>query len=81
MSGLDRAGPNVDRGAIHFVDLKEMEAVAGTDNVRDGIDCADFMEVNLFNRDAVDCGFCFSEDLEDSAGGGFDGGGDLGLVD
>ena len=58
-----------------------MEAVAGTDNVGNGIDRTDFVEVDFVDGEAVNRGFGFAEDLEDATGGGFDGGGDFGFVD
>src|SRR5262249_23684995 len=48
-----------------------IEREGDTDDVADGIDGADFVEVHLFNIDAVDGGFGFAQRLEDAFGGGF----------
>ncbi len=40
----------------------------GADDVDDGVDCADFMEVDLFDRNRVDGGFGFTEQAKGAGG-------------
>ena len=55
---------------MDFRDVQEIEGDAGSDDIRDGIDCADFMEVNFFNRHAVDTGFGLALSEENGGSGG-----------
>ena len=61
MFGLDRAAADVDGGDVNFVDVEQIERHAGADDIGDGIDRADFVEVNFFDGDAVDARFGFAQ--------------------
>ena len=45
--------------------VEQIERDAGADDVGDGIDRADFVEMNFFDGDAVDPRFGFAEPLKD----------------
>ena len=53
----------------------------GGDDVDDGVDCAYFVEVNLFDVDVVDFGFGGAEEFEGLDGGLFDWRGEVCGVD
>ena len=69
MLGLNCAAANVDRGRMDFGDVKKIECDAGSDDIGNGIDRADFVEVNFFDGDAVDAGFGFAQPEENGGGG------------
>lgn len=81
MCGFDGARAYVDGRAIDLVNFEQVESVAGTDDVSNGIDSTDFVEVDLVDGETVDSGFGFAEDLEDATGGSFDGSWDFSFVD
>ena len=58
-----------------------MQAHANADDVADGIDRADFVEMDLFDTDAVGGGFGFSERLKNASSGDFNGIGQIGGSD
>jgi hypothetical protein len=62
---LGGAAAYVESRAGEFLDAQDLEADAGPDDVYDGIDRADFVEMDLFKRDVVHPGFGFAELLED----------------
>ena len=51
-----------------LVDGEQIEGKADADDVADGIDRADFVEMHLFDIDAVDGGFGFAQNAEDALG-------------
>ena len=55
---------------------KCMDAGGGSDDVDDGVDCADFVEVDFLDGDVVDFGFAGTEEFEGVNGGLFYGGGE-----
>ena len=55
--GVDRAAADIDGGRMDLADIEEIERHAGAHDVGDGIDRADFVEVNFFDRHAVHPGF------------------------
>ena len=48
----------------------------GADDVDDGVDGANFVEVDIFDGHGVDAGFGFAEELEGAGGASFYGGGE-----
>ena len=46
--------------------MEQVETHADADDIADGIDRADFVEVNVFDTDAMSERFGFAEDLEDA---------------
>src|ERR1700692_4299432 len=51
---------------MDLIDSKQIEGDASAHDVGDGIDCAYLVEVNLFNRNAVDLRFGRAEPAENS---------------
>ena len=70
MLGLNCAAADVDRGRMDFGDVKQIERDAGSDDIGNGIDRADFVEVNFFDGDAMDAGFGFAQPEENGGSGG-----------
>ena len=74
-------------GAVHgnrSGDLSHLEVVdagGGADEVNDGIDRADLVKVNGFNRNTVEFGFGLGNALEHGEGGVADRGGELGFLE
>src|SRR5580765_3928459 len=65
MSHLDGATTNVQGGAGEGLDAQSREADTRPDNVDDGIDGANFVEMDLLERHVVDSGFGNTETAED----------------
>jgi hypothetical protein len=78
--GVHGAAAHIDGRAVDLVDAEQIEGEARADDVADGIDRADFVEVHLFYGDAVDGGFRLAEDAEDALGVGLDRVGQIGGV-
>ena len=55
-----------NRRTDHLVDVQEVKCQARTADINDGINSADFMEVNFVGRGAMHCGFGFCEFTESS---------------
>lgn len=68
MLGLDAAGTDIEGGAGKFGDAEKVETDGGADDVDDGVDGADFVEMNFFDGNVVDFGFGFAEAAKDLAG-------------
>src|SRR5690606_37729315 len=66
------AGADVDGRANDAIDAEMVESNGGADDVYDGVERADFVEVNFLDIHAVDSGFGFAEAAEDADGGLFD---------
>ncbi len=66
--GVDGAAAGVDGRAVDGFDSEQVEREADADDVADGIDRAHFVEVHLFDIDAVDGGFGFAQHPEDALG-------------
>ena len=62
------AGSDVDRRADHLGDVEQREGRAGAGDVADGIDGADFVEMDLLDRDPVYFGFRLAEPLKHGDG-------------
>jgi hypothetical protein len=73
VSADDGAAANVERRAEPLIDLEMMDAGGGGDDVNDGIDRADFVEVNLVDGDVVDLRFGVAEELKGADGEELDG--------
>ena len=56
--------PTLSGEQNHWSIAEGVDAGGGGDDVDDGVDCADFVEVNFFDVDVVDFGFGGSEQLE-----------------
>ena len=57
MLGVDGAAADVDRRSMDLADVEQIQRHAGAHDIGDGIHRADFVEVNFFDRHAVDAGF------------------------
>jgi hypothetical protein len=68
---LDGATADVERRGDPAINAEQFSADGRGHNVHDGVDCADFMEVNLLDIDAVNGGFSFTEHLKGAAGAVF----------
>ena len=68
MGALDGAAPHVEGRRDPTIDGEEFGSGGGADDVNDGVDGADFVEVNALNGDGVDGGFGFAEELEGAGG-------------
>ena len=78
--GVDCAATDIDWRAGDFLGVQQMEAEAGANNIRDGIDRADFVEVDAFERLLMDGGFGFGKLLKNGGGRSFDGSGGIRCV-
>ena len=58
------AAANVQRRTGELLDAERFKSDARADDVHDGVDCANFVEMNLFDGDIVDRGFRFAEFAE-----------------
>ena len=70
MVGVNRAAADVDGGAVHFINIEQVEGDAGSHYVGDRVGGSDFVEVDLLDVDAVDAGFGLAQLLEDGRGVG-----------
>ena len=68
--GLHCSAADVDGGRMDFGDVQEIEGDAGSHDIGDGIDRADFVKVNFFDGHAMDTGFGFAQSKEDGGRGG-----------
>jgi len=66
---------------VPAVDVQGVDSCGRGDDVDDGIDCADFVEVNFFYGDVVDPGFGCAKEFEGLDCGLFDCGGEWRGVD
>ena len=80
MGALNGAGSLHGRGGGDFADPEVMDAGGGADEIDDRVDGADLVEVDGFDRDAMEFGFGLGDALEHGEGGIADLGGQLGLV-
>jgi len=60
---------------------EQLSADGGADDIDDGVDRADFVEVNFLNGDGMDGGFGFAEELKGADGAVFGGIGERGGAD
>jgi hypothetical protein len=81
MFGIHGAAADVDGRAVDLFDSKQIEREADADDVADGIDCADFVKMDLLDVDAVNCRFRFSKGAEYALGVCFHSLGDVDRVD
>ena len=65
MGALDLAGPGVHAGGDDLIRSQFLDEHADTDDVRDGIHVAHFVEVDLGDRGPVDMALCFGQDVID----------------
>ena len=52
--GVHRAAADVHRRAVHLGDVELVKGDAGADDIGDGIDGADLVEMDFLDRDVVD---------------------------
>ena len=64
MLGFHRAAADVDGGNVDLLDAQQVQRNAGPDDIGNGIHRADFVKVNLFDRDAVDLRFGLAQLLQ-----------------
>ena len=74
----DGAAADVEGRGEPAIDAEGFGSGGGADDVDDGVDCADLVEVDLFDGDGMDDGFGLAEKLEGAAGAGFYGVGERG---
>jgi hypothetical protein len=67
----DGAAADVEGRGEPAVDGEGLGSGGGADDVDDGVDGTDLVEVDLFDGDGVDGGFGLAEELEGAAGAGF----------
>ena len=67
---LDGAAPDVQRRRDDVVDAEPLHREHDADDVDDGVDGADFVQVNLVDRHVVDRGLGLAEALEQRLGAG-----------
>ena len=73
VSADDGAAADVDGRAVPGADLQVVNARAGGDDVDDGVDGSNFVEVDVVDGNIVDFGLGFAEQLEGADGGLLDG--------
>jgi hypothetical protein len=66
--GFDRAAPDVNARAVNFRDVQRIECDARADDVADGIDRADFVEVDFVNGHVVRLRFGCGEEHGERVG-------------
>ena len=90
VGAVDHAAADVERGAVPVEGLagigegllvEVVDAGGGGDDVDDGVDGSDLVEVDLVDGDVVDFGFGGAEELEGVDGEVFDGLGEGGVAD
>src|SRR5205823_3259222 len=62
------AGAVGDGGREHLVNVEHFECGGRADDVDDGVECADLVEMHLLGRAAVDSSFCDRECFEGGEG-------------
>src|SRR5688572_4908248 len=65
MSALNEAATKREAAALHTLDTHQFNARNGAHDVDDGILTADFVQVHLFNRHAVDARLLGSDHADD----------------
>ena len=87
VGGSHHPGAGDDHRAVHDVDVEHLERGAGADDIDDGVEAADLVEVDLLGRPAVEAPLGLGEGGEDGEGTAsdaigqpslFDEGGDVG---
>ena len=81
MRGAGHAGAVGDRGREHLVDVEHLERGRGADDVDDGVEGADLVEMHLLGRAAVNPSFCDGECFEGGEGAAPDAVGQARLFD
>ncbi len=81
VGAIDHAATDVERGGVPAVDVERVDSGAGGNDIDDGIDGADFVEVDFFDVDVMDFGFGGAEEFEGVDGGLLDGSGEAGGLD
>ena len=79
--GVDPAAALDERGDDNVVDLELLDADARQDDIRDGVEGADFVECDFVGGHAVDPGFGFCDALEDADGVEFYEVGEIAVLD
>ena len=70
MGGFDGAAAEPDRAADHLVDRELAQSRPGADDVDDGIDRPDLVEVDVVEGDVVDGGLGLAQAAERGSGPG-----------
>ena len=65
MRTLHGAGAIVQAGDVDLLDAQRLDADAGTDDVGDGVECADFVKMDVVRRLAVDLALSHGNALKD----------------
>ena len=81
MSGQHRALANGDRAAHDVLDIQRLQRGARADDVDDGIDRPDLMELDFAGGHAVHCSFHLGEQAEGSLGAVTNALGQIGRID
>ena len=81
MGAADKAAADREGGADDFFDTEGFESGEGAADIDDGIDAADFVEVDLVDGGVVDGGLRFADAGEDADGGLFDVVGEVAVLD
>ncbi len=72
VGGLGPARSQRQRPGVESLDAQRLDPCADADDVDDGVDGADLVEVNALHRHAVDRGLCLGQPGEDGDGVGLD---------
>ena len=81
MAGADHARPHPDGRRRHLVDAERLQGGAGADDVDDGVDAADLVEVDRGGRPAVEAALGLGQEEEHPLGPFPDPVGEAGLLD
>ena len=81
VGGSHHPGAGDDHRAVHDVDVEHLERRAGADDIDDGVEAADLVEVDLLGRPAVEASLGLGEGGEDGEGAAADAIGEPGLLD
>ena len=81
MVTMHRAAADIHVRHIHALNAQQIKPVTGADDVTDGVDGADFVEMHALQLDAMDAGFGLSQGEEDFLRAFLRPGGQAGIVD
>jgi hypothetical protein len=81
VGALDGAAADIEGCGNPAIDAEEFGPGGGADDVDDGVDGADLVEMNPLDGDGVDGGFGFAEELEGADGALLYGFGERGVAD
>lgn len=81
VGAIDPAASLVQRRNKNFFNPKRLDPDAGTDDVGDRIECANFVKADILRRNTVDLSLCLSDPPKDGEGPLFDKGRECAALD